>query len=315
MQDQIARTVGALFVSSDGRVLLGLRAPSKKVWPRHWDTIGGRVEDGESLDEALIREVQEEVGVTPTKFRRVASVRERWPEVYGQAHHHIYAVTEWKGGQPTNICNEHTEIRWFTIDEMLLLTSIVDCNYPRYSRLAIDPRPTIAETPRVRLRCWRNTDRDALATMQEDPDVMRDRGGPFNRQQSDAKFDRYIAAFEHHGFTRWAIESLNGDFLGYAGIMPRPSDHPIGAHIDIGWRLVRSAWGYGYATEASRAALFDAFERCGLTEVLAYAAPENLRSQAVMQRLHLRRDPLRDFTVVDGTRLWRGLVWSAGAPL
>jgi 8-oxo-dGTP pyrophosphatase MutT (NUDIX family) len=52
MQDQIARTVGALFISRDGKVLLGLRAPSKKAWPRHWDTIGGRVEDGESLDEA-----------------------------------------------------------------------------------------------------------------------------------------------------------------------------------------------------------------------------------------------------------------------
>jgi 8-oxo-dGTP diphosphatase len=202
MQDQIARTVGALFISSDGKVLLGLRAASKKVWPRHWDTIGGRVEDGESLDEALIREVQEEVGVTPTQFRRVASVRERWPEAYGQALHHIYAVTEWKGGEPTNVCDEHTEIRWFTIEEMLLLTSIVDCDYPRYSRLAIDPRPTIAETPRIRLRCWRDTDRDAFATMQEDPDVMRDRGGPLNRQQSDAKFDRYTAAFEQHGFTR-----------------------------------------------------------------------------------------------------------------
>jgi len=63
MQDQIAVTVGALFIGSDGKVLLGLRAPSKKVWPRHWDTIGGRVEDSVSLDEALIREVQEEIGV------------------------------------------------------------------------------------------------------------------------------------------------------------------------------------------------------------------------------------------------------------
>jgi len=65
MQDPPAKTVGALFVRPDGKILLGLRAPSKKVWPSHWDTIGGRVEDGESLDEALIREAQEEFGVTP----------------------------------------------------------------------------------------------------------------------------------------------------------------------------------------------------------------------------------------------------------
>ncbi len=123
--------------------------------------------------------------------------------------------------------------------------------------------------------------------------------------------DRYVAAFEQHGFTRWAVEDLNGDLLGYAGMMAQPSDHPLGAHVDIGWRLVRSAWGCGYATEAASAALTDAFERCGLTEVLAYTAPDNLRSQAVMRRLSLRRDLSRDFTVLDGGMPWRGLVWSA----
>src|SRR5580692_6175255 len=82
MRDQIVRTVGALFIRPDGKVLLGLRAPAKKVWPRHWDTIGGRVEEGESLEEALSREVQEEVGVTPTQFRLIATVKERQPEMY-----------------------------------------------------------------------------------------------------------------------------------------------------------------------------------------------------------------------------------------
>jgi len=43
-----------LFIRSDGKVLLGLRAPSKKVWPSHWDTVGGHVEDGESLEAALV---------------------------------------------------------------------------------------------------------------------------------------------------------------------------------------------------------------------------------------------------------------------
>lgn len=49
MQGKTARTVGALFIGSDGKALLGLRAPSKRSWPGHWDTIGGHVEDGESL--------------------------------------------------------------------------------------------------------------------------------------------------------------------------------------------------------------------------------------------------------------------------
>jgi RimJ/RimL family protein N-acetyltransferase len=166
------------------------------------------------------------------------------------------------------------------------------------------------ETSRTRLRCWQDSDRNAFAAMHADPEVMLDAGGPLDRSASDAKFDRYVAAFEQYGFTRWAVESLDGGFLGYAGIMPSPPAHPLGPHIDIGWRLVRSAWGHGYATEAAEAALQDAFTRCGLTEVLAYTDSANLRSRAVMHRLRLQRDPSRDFTAdYDGVGPWRGLVW------
>jgi 8-oxo-dGTP diphosphatase len=137
VHEQIARTVGALLIGSDGKVLLGLRAPWKKAWPRHWDTIGGHVENGESLDDALVRELQEEVGVTPTQFRLVATFRERQPEIYGDALHHVYAVTRWHGGDPANICDEHTELRWFSLSEMRLLTNIVDIDYPLFAEQAM----------------------------------------------------------------------------------------------------------------------------------------------------------------------------------
>jgi 8-oxo-dGTP pyrophosphatase MutT (NUDIX family) len=140
MPDPIARTVGALFIRADGRVLLGLRAPTKKAWPGHWDSIGGRLEDGESLEEALIREIREEIGVTPLEYRLIAKVRERRPELYGDALHHVYAVTRWRGGEPANVCDEHTELKWFSIGEMLLLTNIVDADYPRFARQAMSDK-------------------------------------------------------------------------------------------------------------------------------------------------------------------------------
>ena len=146
--------------------------------------------------------------------------------------------------------------------------------------------------------------------MHADAEVMHDYGGPIGKSESDMKFNRYLATWRQHGFGRWAIETLDGAFLGYVGVMPSRSDHPIGSHVEIGWRLVRHAWGHGYATEAAREALKDAFTRVGLTEVLAYTADDNPRSQAVMFRLQMQRDSSRDFTLdYDGVKAWRGLVW------
>lgn len=170
----------------------------------------------------------------------------------------------------------------------------------------------LIDTPRTRLRPWREADREAFTAMNSDPEVMLDLGGPISRAASDAKLDRYAAAFDRYGFCRWAVESRAGNFLGYSGVMLSQENHPLGSHFEIGWRLTRSAWGHGYATETARAALQDAFARIGLQEVLAYTGPDNLRSERVMDRLHLQRDASRDFTLVlEGVTAWQGLVWVA----
>lgn len=171
------------------------------------------------------------------------------------------------------------------------------------------------ETDRLILRPWRPADRDAFAALNADPAVMQDLGGPLNRRASDAKLERYRITFERHGFSRLAIEDRQGAFLGYAGVMPAAPDHPLAPHVEVGWRLARSAWGKGYATEAARAAIDDAFSRVGIDEILAYTAIDNLRSQAVMERLKLRRDPMLDFDILGADDVpWHGLVWVADMP-
>jgi RimJ/RimL family protein N-acetyltransferase len=168
------------------------------------------------------------------------------------------------------------------------------------------------ETERLRLRPWEEADRDHFAALNADPIVMKDLGGPLSRDDSDAKLDGYLEAWGSRGYGRWLVETISGTFLGYCGVMPVRDGHPIGAHDEIGWRLVHEAWGHGYATEAARAALIDVFRRVKLTEVLAYTDAQNLRSQAVMTRLGLRRDAARDFAIYsDRLGTWRGLVWTA----
>jgi RimJ/RimL family protein N-acetyltransferase len=76
---------------------------------------------------------------------------------------------------------------------------------------------------------------------------------------------------------------------------------------------MRTAWGRGYATEAASAAMEHAFAHCDLQEIITYTSADNVRSQAVMERLKLRRDSSRDFVADYGKGEWRGLVWVARA--
>ena len=88
--------------------------------------------------------------------------------------------------------------------------------------------------------------------------------------------------------------------------------------IEIGWRLARAAWGGGYATEAARALLTHGFEELGLTEIIAFTADTNLRSQAVMERLGMARDEARDFDhpgLAADHPLRRHVVYVAQAPI
>lgn len=117
-------TAAALLVDCNRRVLLGRRALWKTAWPGFWDAIGGRVDAGESTDVAVIREVQEEVGVLPTDLLLMDTFPEPRPDLYGDALHHVFAVRAWSGGSPRNACEEHSEIRWFTLDEIDQLVPI-----------------------------------------------------------------------------------------------------------------------------------------------------------------------------------------------
>jgi RimJ/RimL family protein N-acetyltransferase len=150
--------------------------------------------------------------------------------------------------------------------------------------------------------------------MHADPDVMEDLGGPIDRIESDAKFDRYLTALSEHGVARWAVEDAARTFLGYCGVMPRMTpDHPLGSHFEVGWRFRREAWGNGYATESACAALKHAIDDLGLTSIVSYTGQSNLRSQSVMRKLGLLRDASRDFTLNLNSQSWNGLVWTVPA--
>jgi 8-oxo-dGTP pyrophosphatase MutT (NUDIX family) len=51
-----------LVVDDDGRIFIQRRSADRRLFPNAWDIVGGHVEPGESLEDALRREITEETG-------------------------------------------------------------------------------------------------------------------------------------------------------------------------------------------------------------------------------------------------------------
>lgn len=119
------------------RLLLGLRAPHRRNRPSCWDTIGGHIEPGESAEAALVRELQEEIGVTPTGFCRFETIETTETDGVTPVLWHLFTVSDWASGAPKISNDEHSEIRWFTFDEAQSLTPLASETYrPVFARLA-----------------------------------------------------------------------------------------------------------------------------------------------------------------------------------
>lgn len=111
------RVVHAIIKQSD-KFLLGKRSASKKNAAGHWASVGGRLEDGESLEVGLIRECLEEMGVNVKPVKQIKQLTE------AEAAHFWFEV-EIISGTPRLANDEHSELAWFTKSEAELLSPIV----------------------------------------------------------------------------------------------------------------------------------------------------------------------------------------------
>jgi RimJ/RimL family protein N-acetyltransferase len=148
-------------------------------------------------------------------------------------------------------------------------------------------------TERLLMRRWRESDRDAFAAINADEQVMELLPGTLTRAESDGYIDSIEAHFDEHGYGLWALQLRDGgELTGLNSVAFAAHFTPA---VEIGWRLAHSAWGYGYASEAARAALRFGFEQAALAEIVSMTTELNLRSQAVMERIGMSRDPTDDF--------------------
>jgi RimJ/RimL family protein N-acetyltransferase len=148
-------------------------------------------------------------------------------------------------------------------------------------------------TERLQLRRFTGADVGPLLVAFGDPEVMRFVGAE-RKPLTGAGVKALVRAagghWSRHGFGLLAIvEPTTGRVVGEAGLQLLEG----GPDVELGYTLSRSAWGRGYATEASRAVLRWAFAGLGLERVVAVADPANTTSLRVLDKLGMRRLGLR----------------------
>lgn len=111
----------AAFIVREGKVLLGKRSATRSFYPNIWDVFGGHKTSGESNEQTLRRELFEELGIVPTRWKFLITVDEPNPTDNGEGQYYFYQVTEWEG-EPANLQpDEHSIILWFEFEQAVNL--------------------------------------------------------------------------------------------------------------------------------------------------------------------------------------------------
>ncbi len=144
------------------------------------------------------------------------------------------------------------------------------------------------ETERLILRPFVVEDGAALYRIHQEPEVLRylPDTPPAGVAESEAILrDFPIADYARHGFGRWAcVLRETGQVIGFCGLKRLAS-----GEVDVGYRLERSTWGRGLATEGARASLDYGFERLGLPLIIGLVMPGNDASARVLEKIGMTR--------------------------
>jgi RimJ/RimL family protein N-acetyltransferase len=143
------------------------------------------------------------------------------------------------------------------------------------------------ETERLTLRRLTGADVEALFDLDNDPGVTRfiNGGKPTPREAIETEILPRLLVSYRDGYGRWAtIEKSTGDFIGWHGLRPDEVDP---GRVELGYRLRRSAWGKGYATEASTALVDKSFSELGARCIYATTMTVNAASRRVMEKVGL----------------------------
>jgi RimJ/RimL family protein N-acetyltransferase len=141
-------------------------------------------------------------------------------------------------------------------------------------------------TQRLVFRLWQDRHRAPFTQMNRDAEVMRYFPALQTPEQSNSGIDMWIGQFAAQVWSNWVVElEATGELIGFIGLSVPKRQLRFSPCVEIGWRLNRSAWGYGYATERSVECLRVGFEQLDLNEAVSFTTVTNAPSIALMQRI------------------------------
>jgi RimJ/RimL family protein N-acetyltransferase len=145
---------------------------------------------------------------------------------------------------------------------------------------------TETRTARLLLRRPRESDLDAVFAIHSDPETNRfNPAGPMaTRKQAEASLQGFLTHWREEGFGYWAVEGLAepGYVIGFGGMVRKTL--PDRQTLNLYFRFRPQAWGKGYASELTAAALDLAFGSLGESEVVGIVRPNNAPSIRALER-------------------------------
>ncbi|MEM6763438.1 MAG: GNAT family N-acetyltransferase [Bacteroidota bacterium] len=144
-------------------------------------------------------------------------------------------------------------------------------------------RLEIFETKRTFLRPFLVEDAEDLFELNADPEVLQFTGDkPFLSIAEARTFIRSYKEYTKYGYGRWAIiRKKDYELLGWCGLKYDPKT----TNTDLGFRLKRTYWNMGFATETASASLQIGFCAYELPEIIGRAVTENLASIRVLEKV------------------------------
>ena len=145
------------------------------------------------------------------------------------------------------------------------------------------------ETDRLMLRQWIETDFEGFCEMNADPEVMRYFPSTLNESECNDFISKMSSLIRERGWGFWAVEiKANKEVIGFVGLNSPRTQLPFSPCVEVGWRLHKKYWGFGYATEAGKKSLEYGFSQLDLNEIVAFTTETNANSRKVMERLGMR---------------------------